>query len=155
VSVATICFFTTMRLSVNGASTALSRPLTCVAERAWRFRRRAAGGCTQRPNSKGGVVETSVWPEINEAGENVGEVGVRIDAAELACLNQRSGDGSVFRAAIVTSEECILAIESNLMVILPISGRMSSSIVGIRCTDRACVLFGPSEADRLIWCTWN
>jgi hypothetical protein len=29
------------------------------------------------------LVEEGVWPEIDETGENVGKVPVRIDAAEL------------------------------------------------------------------------
>src|ERR1043166_5635333 len=58
------------------------------------------------------LVETGVWPEIDEAGENVGEIHVWVDAVELGRLNQGSGDGPVFRAVVVTGEECVLARES-------------------------------------------
>ncbi len=45
-------------------------------------------------------VEAGVWPEIDEAGENVGQVRVRIDGVELAGFGQRSNDGPVFRAVV-------------------------------------------------------
>ena len=46
------------------------------------------------------LVEAGVWPEIDETAENVGEVAVRIDAAELAGLDQRAHDGPVLRAVV-------------------------------------------------------
>ncbi len=46
------------------------------------------------------VVEAGVWPEIDEAGENVGQVRVGIDAVELAGLDQRSDAGPAFRAVV-------------------------------------------------------
>src|SRR5271170_6214940 len=58
------------------------------------------------------LVEAGVWPEIDEAGENICKVRVGIDAVELAGLDQRSGDGPVFRAVVVAGEECVLARES-------------------------------------------
>jgi hypothetical protein len=57
-------------------------------------------------------VETGVGPEIDETGENVGKVPVRIDAAELAGLDQRSDDGPAFRAVVVAGEERVLSRES-------------------------------------------
>ena len=58
------------------------------------------------------LVEAGVWPEIDEAGENVGKVGVRIDAVELAGLDQRSHDGPTFCTVVVAGEECVFARES-------------------------------------------
>jgi hypothetical protein len=43
---------------------------------------------------------------------------------ELAGLDERGNAGPILRALIMPGEERILAIESNLAVILPISGRM-------------------------------
>jgi hypothetical protein len=55
------------------------------------------------------LVETAVWPEIDEMEENIGKVPVRVYAAELGGLDQRSHDGPVLRAVIVAGEECVLA----------------------------------------------
>jgi hypothetical protein len=46
------------------------------------------------------LVETAVWPEIDEMEENVGKVAVRVYAAELGGLDQRSHDGPVLRAVV-------------------------------------------------------
>jgi hypothetical protein len=74
------------------------------------------------------VVEAGIWPEIDETAENVGKVAIRIDAAELAGLDQRSNDGPVLRAVVVAGEECVLARESHHPFILPMSGRSWKSI---------------------------
>jgi len=56
-------------------------------------------------------VQTRGRPEIDQLGENVGQVGLRLDAAELAGLDQRSDAGPVLRALIMPREQCIFAIE--------------------------------------------
>ena len=67
----------------------------------------------------------------------------------------KKGEHSV-AAAIGAAEQPGLPAESNLAVILPISGRMLwSDIAGIRCTDRGCVVFRASGAHRVSWCTSN
>jgi len=48
---------------------------------------------------------------------------LRIDAVQLAGLDQRGEAGPVLGAGIVAGEQCIFAIESNREVILPVSGR--------------------------------
>jgi hypothetical protein len=48
---------------------------------------------------------------VDDPCERVGEVGVRIDAAELAGLDQRGDDRPIVAAAIRAGEERILAIE--------------------------------------------
>src|SRR5215831_5452621 len=78
--------------------------------------RDGSGGALQvvgrsRPVPGEELVEAGVWPEIDEAGENVGEIPIRIDAGELAGLDQRSDDGPVFCAVIVAGKERILACE--------------------------------------------
>src|SRR6266568_1776398 len=57
------------------------------------------------------TVEARGGPEIDELGEHVGEVGLRIDAVQFAGFDERSNAGPVLRALIVTGEECILAIK--------------------------------------------
>ena len=99
-------------------------------------------------------VQTGGRPEIDQLGEDVGQIGLRFDATEFAGLDQRSDAGPVLRALIMPREQCILAIEDNLAVILPMSGRMSWSIIaGIRCTGGACVIFGANAAHQAISCT--
>ncbi len=45
-------------------------------------------------------VQTRGRPEIDKSGEDVGQIGLRLDAAELAGLDQRSDAGPVLRALI-------------------------------------------------------
>lgn len=67
---------------------------------------------------------------------------MRIYRVEFAGLDQGSDDRPVGATLVAAREERILAIESNLAVILPISGmRLSSMIPGIRCTAGARVVF--------------
>jgi hypothetical protein len=70
------------------------------------------------------LVEAIVRPEIDEADENIGKIGLGLDVVQFAGLYQRRDDGPIFSTIIVTGEESILARQSNLAVILPISGRM-------------------------------
>ena len=59
------------------------------------------------------LVEARGRPEIDELGEHVGEVGLRIDAVEFAGFDERGDAGPVLGALIVTGEERIFAIEDN------------------------------------------
>jgi len=45
-------------------------------------------------------VEAIVGPEIDEADENIGEVGLRVDALELAGFNQRGNAGPIFGTVV-------------------------------------------------------
>ncbi len=47
---------------------------------------------------------------VDDLGEDVGEVGVRVDAAELAGLDQRRDDRPVLAAAVGASEQRIIAL---------------------------------------------
>ena len=72
---------------------------------------------------------------------------------ELAGFDERSDARPILRSFIMACKQRILAIDHNLAVILPISGRMSwSNIAGIRCTDRECVALRASVALRVSWC---
>ena len=114
---------------------------------------RAALAC---PGPRQKFIEARGRPEIDEPGQHVGEISLRIDATELARLDERGDAGPVLGAVIMAGEQCILAIENNLAVILPMSGRMSwSIIVGTRCMGRACGVFGPSGGHRVISYKWS
>ena len=48
------------------------------------------------PRPRQELVEAVVRPEIDEAGENIGEVGLRVDTLELARFNQRGNASPIF-----------------------------------------------------------
>ena len=50
---------------------------------------------------------------VDDFGERVGEIDLRIDARELAGLDQRGDDSPVFPAAVGAGEERVLAIEGD------------------------------------------
>ena len=41
-------------------------------------------------------VDPAVWPEVDQARQNTGEIGLRIDAVEPAGLNEARHDAPVF-----------------------------------------------------------
>jgi hypothetical protein len=119
-------------------------------------RREPVAGALGGPGPGHEFVETRGGPQIDELGEHVGEVGLRIDAVQLAGFDERGDTGPVLRTLIVAGEQCVLAIKRNLADILPISGRMSSStIAGIRFMGKARVAFRSSGALRVSSCTWS
>ena len=67
---------------------------------------------------------------VDDLGEHVGELGVRIDVVELAGLDQRGDDGPMLGAAIGAGEERILPVECHCPFILPMSGKSWKSITG-------------------------
>ena len=74
--------------------------------------------------------------------QDVGQPGLRIDAVHLGRDDQAVHGGGALPAPIGPAEQPRLAAESNLGVILPISGRMLwSTIPGIRCTVGLRVVF--------------
>jgi hypothetical protein len=58
-------------------------------------------------------IDAGLRMAVDDPGEDVGEVGLGIDAVELASLDERGDDGPMFSAAIGAGEERILAIEGN------------------------------------------
>ena len=60
---------------------------------------------------------------VGDAGEDVGEPGLRVDAVELGGADQRVHEGGPVAAALGAGEEPCLAAEGNRAVILPMSGR--------------------------------
>ena len=57
------------------------------------------------------LVDSAHRPAIDEAGENAGEVELRVDSVELCCFDQRGDDPPMHGAAIVTGEECIFSVQ--------------------------------------------
>jgi hypothetical protein len=81
------------------------------------------------------IVDLAVAVAIDDLGERVGEIGLRIDVAELAALDERGDDRPVFAAAVRPGEERVLTIEGNRPFILPVLGAKSKFIIaGTRCT---------------------
>ena len=69
--------------------------------------RSASSGATCRvlggPRPRHEFVQTRGRPEIDQLGKDVGQIGLRLDTAELAGLDQRSDAGPVLRALIGSS----------------------------------------------------
>jgi transposase len=57
-------------------------------------------------------IKTRGRPEIDQLGENVGQVGLRLDAAKLASFDERSDTGPVLRALIMPRKKRVLSIEN-------------------------------------------
>src|SRR3954469_10937359 len=75
------------------------------------------------------LVETALGMAVDDAADHVGQVGPGFDADKLASLNQRRNHRPVRGSAVRAREESIFPGQSNLLVILPISGRTSWSII--------------------------
>ena len=73
-------------------------------------------------------VEATVRVAVDDLRDGRCEIGVGIDAVELARLDQRSDHGPMLGTAIGAREQCVLAIECHRPFILPMSGRSWKSI---------------------------
>src|SRR3954469_25217910 len=91
--------------------------------------RRLEGGCGRiGPGQE--LVETALGMAVDDAADHVGQVvGPGLDADQLAGLNQRRNHRPVRGSAVRARKESIFPGQSNLLVILPISGRTSWSII--------------------------
>src|ERR1700675_4652648 len=69
-------------------------------------------GLCPRPRHK--LVQARGGPEIDELGQHVGEIGLRVDAVQFAALDERSDAGPVSRTLIVAGKKCVTAAEGNL-----------------------------------------
>src|SRR3954470_18824120 len=61
-------------------------------------------GCFGGPGPGQQLGEAAVGPVVDELGQHVGEVGLRVDGIQLAGLDQRGEHGPVFRAFVAASE---------------------------------------------------
>jgi hypothetical protein len=66
---------------------------------------------------------------IGQAGEDVGEPGLGVDAVQLRGFDQRVHGGRAFATAIRAGEGPVVATDRDRAVILPMSGRRSRSII--------------------------
>ena len=57
-------------------------------------------------------VETRGRPEIDQLGEDIGQIGLRFDATELCCLDQRRNTGPILRALIMPCKQCVFSIQN-------------------------------------------
>lgn len=85
---------------------------------------------------------------VDDAGDGVGEVGERIDAVELAGLDQGGDDGPVFRAAVGAGEEGILAGQGHPPFILPMSAKRLKFITAGTPISARKFAFGVSNGER-------
>jgi hypothetical protein len=53
--------------------------------------------------------DTAVWPEVDEARQDVGEIGLWIDAVEPAGLNEARNNCPVLGGVIMAGEEAVLS----------------------------------------------
>jgi transposase-like protein len=95
----------------NGTRPAATRPSGTSAAQDISASSRLAPGVFGGPGPRHEFVQTRGRPEIDQLGENVGQVGLRLDAAELAGLDQRSDAGPILRALIMPREQRVFAIE--------------------------------------------
>jgi hypothetical protein len=66
---------------------------------------------------------------IRDAGEQVGDIVLRVESVELGALDQGVDRSGAAAAGIGAGKQIILAANGNRPVILPISGRRSRSII--------------------------
>jgi hypothetical protein len=66
---------------------------------------------------------------VSDAGEQVGEIVLRVETVKLGALDQGVDRSGAAAAGIGASEEIIFSAYGNRPVILPISGKRSSSII--------------------------
>jgi hypothetical protein len=93
---------------------------------------------------------------VGNAGQHVRKPGLRIHIIQFARYDDAVHCSGALSAAIGACEQPRFSAQGNLAVILPISGRMSSStIVGIRFTDGARGASRASGARRVSWRMWS
>lgn len=89
-----------------------------------------------------------------DAGNDMAQVSLGLHAVERGRADQRVEKGGALASRVAAGEEPVLSSKSNLAVILPMSGRTSSStIAGIRYTGGARVAFRASGEHRVSSCT--
>jgi hypothetical protein len=69
------------------------------------------GRCGIGPRQQ--VVDLTIEMAVDDPGDDVGEIGLRLDSAELAGFDERGDDGPVLAAAVGAGEQRVLAIESD------------------------------------------
>ena len=79
---------------------------------------------------------------LADAGQDLAQVSLGLDAVQLGGADQGVEDGGPLSSGVAACEQPILSSERNLAVILPISGKMPLfNIHGTRCAAGARVVF--------------
>src|SRR5262249_30223437 len=73
---------------------------------------RQARGSLGRPGPRHELIETRGRPEIDQLSQDVVEIGLRVDAIELAALDERRNTGPILSPVIMAREQCILAVQN-------------------------------------------
>ena len=95
-------------------------------------------------------------PALGQAIDDIGEVSLRIESVESRRFDNRIYVRGAPAAFVAAQEKKILPCDRNLALILPISGRMSSSIIaGIHCTGAVRIAFSVCGAHRASLCMWS
>jgi hypothetical protein len=68
-------------------------------------------GLDVRPRHQ--FLDTRCRPQVDELGEHIGHPGQRIDAIQLAGLNERRSDCPVLCTHVMAGEECVFSSQSN------------------------------------------
>ncbi|KWI32240.1 hypothetical protein WT71_10360 [Burkholderia stagnalis] len=90
---------------------------------------------------------------ISDVGQDVFQIGTRVDAIELARPDQAIHRSGPLAPAVGADEQIVFASERKLAFILPISGKkLKSIIVGIRCMVAALRFETSSNAATAAWC---
>src|SRR5262249_4539267 len=89
----------------DGAEPVATRPAETAATQDQSSSSGEASSARGGPGPGHQFVQTGGRPEIDQLGEDVGQIGLRLDAAELAGLNQRSDAGPVLRALIMPGKQ--------------------------------------------------
>jgi hypothetical protein len=90
---------------------------------------------------------------VRRSGDGVAQVCLGFDAVELCGANKRVEQRCPPASGIAAGEQPVFPAKSNRASILPMSGRMSSSIiVGIRCTGAVRVASRVSGGQRVSSC---
>ena len=88
-----------------------------------------------------------------DAGNDMAQVSLGLHAVERGRADQRVEERGALASRVTAGEEPVLATKSNRASILPMSGRMSLSIiVGIRCTGAVHVASRVSGGQRVSSC---
>jgi hypothetical protein len=107
------------------------------------------GSAYYRPPIPGQQLADAIDRVVGDAHEDVAQIGLRIERVHFGGLDEGVHCGGPDAAGIGAGEQVIFARQRNLAVILPISGRISPSIIaGIPCAGEARAAFRSSSARR-------
>jgi hypothetical protein len=123
-----------------GAVKADAAAIAYAVEASFSGHRLDVGGGGISPGQE--LVEAAVGVAVDNAGDDVGQVGVRLDANQLAGLDERGDHGPMFGPAVGAGEQGILSLMSWSLV------RSQGSRSSTRCRLRSWRTAQRSSAER-------